>query len=79
MPTAPHLVVCIENEGAEDLQVMKVYRRIEDEEAESHGLWRVVDDSGEDYLYPKSSFRPLPLPSNVERELEDVALARARA
>lgn len=56
---------------------MKVYRRLHDESAEANGFFRVIDDSGEDYLYPQEAFRPLPLPSNVERELEDVALSRS--
>jgi hypothetical protein len=50
------LIVCVRNEGAEDLQVLMIYRRIPDERAETKGFLRVVDESGEDYLYPESSF-----------------------
>ncbi len=79
MRPAPHLLVCVENTGAEDLEIMKVYRRLEDPDAETKGFFRVIDDSGEDYLYPRESFLPLPLPPSVERELESVALSRSRA
>jgi hypothetical protein len=38
-----------------------------DQSAEKHGLLRVVDESGEDYLYPKSFFRPIALPQPVKK------------
>lgn len=78
MRTSSHLVVCIENQGAEDLQVLKVYRRLEDAVAEEKGFFRVIDDSGEDYLYPETSFLSLPLPPALERELEGLAVERSR-
>lgn len=74
-----HLVICIRNEGAEDLQVLKVYRRIPDERAETKGFLRVVDESGEDYLYPESSFLALPVPRSLEQQLETIAQERSRA
>jgi hypothetical protein len=79
MKTSSHLVVCIENRGAEDLQILKVYRRLEDAVAKEKGFLRVIDDSGEDYLYPETAFLSLPLPPALERELEGVALERSRA
>lgn len=77
MSTPPHLLVCIANQGAEDLQILKVYRRLPDEVGESRGFVRVIDDSGEDYLYPESSFLPLPLPPALEQQLEGLAVAQA--
>jgi hypothetical protein len=71
MTPASHFLLCIANEGAEDLQAMKVYRRLPDEVAEARGFVRVIDDSGEDYLYPRSSF--LPLPPALEQQLEGLA------
>jgi hypothetical protein len=57
------LVVCIDNEGyAVSLEKRKIYIAFRDAAAEKHGLLRVVDESGEDYLYPKKSFRPIALP-----------------
>lgn len=73
------LIVCVRNVGAEDLQVLKIYRRMADEVAETRGFLRVVDESGEDYLYPESSFLALPVPRSLERQLETIAQERSRA
>jgi hypothetical protein len=60
--------VCIENDGyAASLETRKIYLSISDSEAHKHGLLRVIDESGEDYLYPKSFFRSLDLPQPVKR------------
>lgn len=72
-----HLLICISAEGAEDLQVLKVYRRLPDESAEAKGFFRVIDDSGEDYLYPQGSFHELPLLPALEEELEGLAVSLA--
>lgn len=72
------LVICIADEGAEDLQVLRVYRRLPDGAAESKGFLRVIDDSGEDYLYPETAFLPLPLPRWLEERLENLAEERSR-
>jgi len=62
--------VCINNEKYEaSLEVGKLYRIIPDEEAESHGYLRVVDESGEDYGYFASRFFPLEVPRPLERAL----------
>ena len=79
MDTAPHLLVCVANEGAEDLQVLKVYRRIPDEAAAAKGFVRIIDDSGEDYLYPQAAFLPLPLSPTLEQQLESLAVEQSRA
>jgi len=64
------LVVCIENEGyAASLETRKIYLSIPDAEAQQHGLLRIIDESGEDYLYPKTFFRPIELPQPVKRAL----------
>jgi hypothetical protein len=66
--TAKQLVVCIENEDyAASLEKRKIYLTLRDQRAEAHGLLRVIDESGEDYLYPKSFFRPIELPQTVKR------------
>ena len=77
MSTPPHLLICVANQGAEDLQVLKIYRRLPDEEAASKGFVRVIDDSGEDYLYPESAFLSLPLPPALEQQLEGLAAGRS--
>jgi hypothetical protein len=62
-------VVCIHTDGAEDLELRKLYQVREDETAERRGHLRVVDESGEDYLYPKEFFAPVEVPENTERAL----------
>jgi len=62
------LVVCIDNEGyPASLERRKIYVALRDPAAERHGLIRVVDESGEDYLYPKLFFRPIALPQAVRK------------
>src|SRR5215213_3355438 len=65
----PHFGACVKTTGCEDLQVRKLYAILPYEAAERAGLLRVVDDSGEDYLYPAENFIPLPLPASVEQAL----------
>lgn len=52
-------VVCIDNGGYVDLEPLKVYRVRHDQQAKSHGLLRVIDSSGDDYLYPARFFSPI--------------------
>ena len=62
------LVVCIENDGyAAALERRKIYVALPDEVAEERGLLRVIDESGDDYLFPKSFFRPIDLPQPLRR------------
>jgi hypothetical protein len=73
MTATSQFLVCVANDGAEDLQILKVYRALADEAAERHEMVRVIDDSGEDYLYPRLLFVPLPLTPALEERLEDLA------
>ena len=62
------LVVCLKNKGYEvSLERRKIYQALPDAEATKHGLVRVVDESGEDYLYPQGFFAPIELPQPVRR------------
>lgn len=62
--------VCINNKSYEaSLEAGKLYRVIPDEEAESHGYLRVVDESGEDYGYSADRFFRLEVPRPLERAL----------
>ncbi|MCX5806645.1 MAG: hypothetical protein NT010_11360 [Proteobacteria bacterium] len=46
-------LLCIDNEGYEaSLEIRKLYENISDKEAERHNQVRIIDESGEDYLYP---------------------------
>jgi len=52
------------------LEVRKVYRCVPDAEANEHGLFRVIDDSGEDYLYPEDLFEPVTLSAAAAKLFE---------
>lgn len=52
-------VVCVKSGGYVDLEPLKVYRVERDRTASTQGLIRVVDSSGEDYLYPQDFFLPI--------------------
>ena len=61
-------VVCIRNSEYEaSLVVRRIYERLPDPDAEQRGLLRVVDESGEDYLYPKTLFEPIEIPERVAK------------
>jgi hypothetical protein len=63
-------VVCLRNEGyVASLELHKIYRIIPDLDAEKDGDLRIVDESGEDYLYPKDWFVPIEVPKAVEASL----------
>jgi hypothetical protein len=62
------LVVCVSNEGyPASLEKRKIYVTLRDDAAEKLGLLRIVDESGDDYLYPKAFFRSIALPQSVKR------------
>jgi hypothetical protein len=62
------LVVCIDNEGyPASLEKRKIYLAFRDPTADKRGLIRVIDESGDDYLYPKTFFRSIALPQAVKK------------
>jgi hypothetical protein len=65
---ARQLVVCVENDGyAVSLEKRKIYVALRDASAEKHNMLRIIDESGEDYLYPKAFFRAIALPQAIRR------------
>ena len=65
---ANQLVVCVDNEGyLASLEKRKIYVALRDVVAEQHGLLRIIDESGDDYLYPKMFFRSIALPQSVKK------------
>ena len=67
-PQAKQLVVCVNNAGyPASLEKRKIYLSLRNASAEKHGLLRIVDESGDDYLYPKAFFRSIALPQSVKR------------
>jgi hypothetical protein len=68
--SAIKFAVCINNtDYAASLELHKIYRVLPDEDATVDGDIRVVDESGEDYLYPAEWFVPIELPQAVEKSL----------
>ncbi len=69
-PETNRLVVCVNNEGySASLEQRKIYVAPRDVDAEKHGLLRIIDESGDDYLYPKAFFRAIALPSAVKKAI----------
>ncbi len=62
-------VVCIRNDECEDLELRKIYRVLPDKRAGRDGYLRIVDESGEGYLYPESYFVPVKLPRKAQDRL----------
>jgi hypothetical protein len=62
--------LCIENKDCEDLEKRKIYEVLPDDKAAKEGYLRVIDESGEDYLYPKSYFILIPLPRQAQKSLQ---------
>ncbi len=67
---SPRFVLCIRNDGYQaSLEERKIYRLVPDRDAKAHDLVRVVDESGEDYLYPADWFVPISVPQVAVKEL----------
>ena len=62
-------VICIQNIDCEDLEPGKVYQVLSDDSAVKEGYIRVIDESGEDYLYPADCFIFIDLPEAAEQAL----------
>ena len=66
--------ICIQNEGYEaSLELRKLYPVLEDNFGSQHGMIRVIDESGEDYLFPNEYFVPVTLSQAVEKQLRKIA------
>lgn len=67
-------VLCVENESyPASLEVRKVYRTLPDAEGRRHKLIRVIDESGEDYLYPKDYFVKVALSPAARKRLAEAS------
>ena len=65
-----HFVVCLDNHDyAASLERGKLYSIIDDEQAAKLNLIRIIDESGEDYLYPISRFAPIAVPEAIAAQL----------
>jgi hypothetical protein len=69
-PRTEGFAVCLRNRGyAASLEVRKLYPVVNDPDAAANDPIRVIDESGEDYLYPALLFRKLTLPIELQRAL----------
>jgi hypothetical protein len=74
MSEGKHFAICIHNgEYAGTLELRKVYEVLDDAVAAERRYVRVIDESGDDYLYPQSWFVPVSVPTNVEDLLHELA------
>ena len=62
-------VLCIENKDCGDLEKGKVYAQLSDAKAKRDGFLRIVDESGEDYLYPEAYFVSIEIPAAARQAL----------
>lgn len=73
-PGHPRFAICVRNKDYEaSLELRKLYPVLEDEFGAQHGMIRVIDESGEDYLFPNEYFVAVSLPQAVEKRLRKIA------
>ncbi len=70
MKTHEQYALCLNNKECEDLEIRKIYKILDDEKEKKEGYLRVIDESGEDYLYPDSYFIFIELPLVAQKALE---------
>jgi hypothetical protein len=75
--TKKDYVICVRAEESADIEIRKVYEVLPDDSAEKRGYLRVVDESGEDYLYPKECFAAVHLPEKTVQALTSPSPKRA--
>jgi len=69
--SASRFVICVDNsEYPASLELHKIYRVLPDKNAQADGDMRIIDESGEDYLFPADYFVPIELPLTVVRALK---------
>jgi hypothetical protein len=70
MNDSKKFAVCVKNDGYEvSLELRKLYEVLDDAFADEHGMIRVIDESGEDYLFSQKYFVRVELPEPVEKTL----------
>ena len=72
--TPARFLICVDNKGyAVSLEKRKIYLALPDADALKHGQVRAIDESGEDYLYPKSLFLPITVPQSIRKAILEAA------
>jgi hypothetical protein len=73
-PANGHFAICVRNDDyPASLELRKLYPVLKDEFADKHGMVRVIDESGEDYLFPEDYFVSVELPLAVKKKLQKIA------
>ena len=68
--STPRFAICVDSrEYPASLELHKIYRVLPDKDAQADGDLRVIDESGEDYLFPADYFIPIDLPQTIVRAL----------
>lgn len=73
LKTANKFAVCIQSDDADLLTPRMIYQVLPDEGAAKSNYVRIIDNEGEDYLYPAAYFMFLDLPQEIERALSEAA------
>lgn len=68
--TEKMFALCVENRECDDLEKRKIYQILPDKKSEKEGYLRIVDESGENYLYPASYFIRVQLPREAQEALQ---------
>ena len=72
--TTPQFAICIQNSGYQaSLEIRKLYQVVNDPAASEHKQVRIIDESGEDYLYPESFFLAVQLPQQIAEQVAHAA------
>ena len=77
--TETQFAICVQNQDCEDLELGKVYQVLADESAARDDYIRVIDESGEDYLYPADNFIFIAVPQEAKHALLAVTTALSAA
>ena len=78
MKNESRFVVCVKNKGyAAALELRKLYQVVEDQTAAKLHQIRVIDESGEDYLYPEDYFVPVQFPQSAEKAVRRASTPRS--
>ncbi len=72
-------LLCVRNEGCDDLELRKLYPQLSDAKAAASGYVRVIDESGEDYLYPARLFVAVELTTAAKRAVAGTLRRRSAA
>lgn len=74
---AKQFLLCVRNEGCDDLELPKLYPQLSDAKAAASGYVRVIDETGEDYLYPARLFVAVELTRAAKRAVSSTLRRRS--